>query len=295
VPNVPTHGGYSHILPGISGDVLWFDGGRYPDIFDLAQQTWAQPMELPDGCDPMAMGPNASIWCGGFDGVWIVDADGNPTHVTTEQDLPSMNVSALLPLPSDPPSAWVATDAGLAMLVGDEVKEVVTTEAGLSSDKLTALLAGSDNTLWVGSDDGLDHRLVDGQWVHYGIGSPFGEGFEYVTDLVESADGAIWASTMGEGGVVYRFQNDEWARFSAEDPAVGAGLPNEIVQTLAAGPDGSVWFGTYYHGAARFDGTTWYPVTVQEGLVHPDVLDIYVQPDGTVWFATQGGISRYVP
>jgi ligand-binding sensor domain-containing protein len=56
-----------------------------------------------------------------------------------------------------------------------------------------------------------------------------------------------------------------------------------------------VWFGSHYDGAARFDGKTWTLFGTQDGLIHPNVTDIYVAKDGSVWFASNGGVTRYIP
>jgi ligand-binding sensor domain-containing protein len=112
-----------------------------------------------------------------------------------------------------------------------------------------------------------------------------------VNALAQDANGAIWVATAGQG--VYRFAAEAWTQLL---PAVGGvKLPSTEVLCVTPAGDGSVWFGTYQAGAARFDGTNWQAFTVANGLVNPDVNDIYVDSTGVVWFATSGGVTAYRP
>ncbi len=73
------------------------------------------------------------------------------------------------------------------------------------------------------------------------------------------------------------------------------GLPHQIVQSVAQGPDGALWIATY-EGLARFNGVE---LQVFDRRSHPHVADwrirsIAVARDGTLWAATfGGGVLRY--
>jgi streptogramin lyase len=66
-------------------------------------------------------------------------------------------------------------------------------------------------------------------------------------------------------------------------------------RTVIAAPDGSVWFGIYYSGTLRFKDGAWESFTVEDGLISPNVTNVYVDSSGAVWFATSGGVTRYGP
>ncbi len=97
------------------------------------------------------------------------------------------------------------------------------------------------------------------------------------------------------GGQVYASADagDTWTQYKPGENRVR--LPSTDVQTIAVAPDGGLWFGLSYAGAAHFDGSTWQAFSAADGLIHPNVTDIYVHESGEVWFATSGGISRYRP
>jgi ligand-binding sensor domain-containing protein/tRNA A-37 threonylcarbamoyl transferase component Bud32 len=298
MPNEPAYGRFGKILPAPDGDALWFVelyGGPHPDRFDLRAGTWSTVGGLPEACNPLAIDADKAVWCGGGEGLWRLAAAGSQARLTTEQGLPSNRVTAVAFPASAKGEVWVGTeDKGVALFDGRKITQVFDTGHGnLTGDSIHALLAASDGSLWVGTDKGVDRLGPDGAWEHFSTGHPFTENLSYVTDLAEAADGAIWVSTDGECECVHRFAEGKWQLLSNGDP--GVKLPRGTIVVITPMPDGSVWFGGYYSGAARFDGKTWTLFRTQDGLIHPSVTDIYQDKDGVVWFATEGGVTRYVP
>jgi serine/threonine protein kinase/ligand-binding sensor domain-containing protein len=297
VPNVPTTGSFGRILAAPDGSGLWFvERYNSPNVdrFDLKQNAWNAETGLPNECSPLAVDSHQAVWCGGSSGVWIARPGEQVTHLTSGKGLPSEQVTAIAIPDGGSESAWVGTvDKGLAFWDGQKIAQVYSTRNGLSSDVIQALLAARDGTLWVGTDKGLDRMQPGGQWEHYGIGSLFGEGMSGVTDIAEEVGGAVWVSAAGEGPVVRRFADGRWQKFAEGDP--GVSLTKDFTQSINVAPDGSIWFGGYYGGAARFDGKSWTAYRVQDGLLDANVMDIFVEKNGAAWFATEDGISRYTP
>jgi hypothetical protein len=88
---------------------------------------------------------------------------------------------------------------------------------------------------------------------------------------------------------VARFDGSRWQRYSV----AAGGLLSDYVTSIAAGPDGAVWFGAW-GGVSRFDGSRWISYTTADGLVAMWVTALAVQPDGTAWFGTNGsGVSCF--
>jgi ligand-binding sensor domain-containing protein/tRNA A-37 threonylcarbamoyl transferase component Bud32 len=301
VPNVPVFGAYSRILPapdGAPGTALWFVeqyGGPHVDRFDLGKAAWSLVTGLPDGCSPLAVDANRAVWCGGTQGLWVLNLDGSQIHLTSAQGLPSDQVTALVFPAAARGTAWVGTaDKGVALYQDQKIVRVLDSHtAGLASNAVHVLLAASDGSLWIGTDQGLDRLSAGQQWTHYTKGQPFDQGLEAVTALAEAPEGAIWVGTLGEGNVVRRWTAGQWQTFAEGTP--GARLPHSFIQSIIAAPNGSVWFGSGFNGAARFDGKTWALFGVQDGLIQPSIHDIFIDAQGGVWFATEGGVSRYRP
>ncbi len=298
LPNVPAFGHFGRILPGPEESTLWFiehNNGTVVDSFNWKTGTWSPVNDLPEGCSPMAIDANKAVWCGGYNGLWVTGANREQVHLTVEQDLPSNQIVGVALSARERDTAWIGTaDSGIAVFDGENIIQRYTAQDdGLTSDAVLSMLAASDGSLWVGTDKGLDRLTPDEDWEHFPIGSPFTDGLSGVTDIAEDASGAIWVGGAGEGNLVRRFAEGQWKRFGEGDP--GVSLPGDFIQSITVGPDGSLWFGSYYHGAARFDGNTWTVFRVQDGLLHPNINDIFVQPDGAVWFATEGGATRFIP
>jgi len=287
-PNVPGLAAVGAILPAPDGR-LWFvqEYGDYVDVFDPAQETWSAGPDLPGA--PLAFDDEGNVWTTEWDnGLWIITPDGAETHVTTAEGLPS-NVVTALALEQDVRRAWIGTEAGIAVFDGQAVTQIYNAEnAGLAGDSIRVLFAASDGSMWAASETNLSRLGPGGAWFHYAAGDPFTFDVE-VSDVAEAAAGAIWVTTYGDG--VYRYADGKWERFSTEN----SDLPWDDVHSVTLAPDGSLWFGLADRGAARLDADGWDDFDVKDGLIHPNVNDIYVDAAGAVWFATSGGVTRYTP
>jgi len=81
-----------------------------------------------------------------------------------------------------------------------------------------------------------------------------------------------------------------WTTYTTQD-----GLGTNAVATLALGPDGRVWAGTY-GGLSVWDGERWMTYATAHGLGDDWVTAVAAAPDGTIWIGTYGGgLSRIAP
>jgi streptogramin lyase len=104
-----------------------------------------------------------------------------------------------------------------------------------------------------------------------------------VSDIAEAPDGGLWVAGDGE---LYRLDQERW---------YGLGWPAEgWVESIAVGPDGSVWAG--YDALARFDPAsgTWQGVASPDGQASLGINSLYVTPEGVVWLGTGSGMIRFV-
>jgi hypothetical protein len=95
------------------------------------------------------------------------------------------------------------------------------------------------------------------------------------------AKNRLWfASAQGAG-----CQDNEWRLYTGGD-----GLPYNDFTTLAAGENGTVWFGTRM-GAIRYDGQNWEYRQGRRWLPGDDVRAIAVNAHGDAWIATAAGLG----
>ena len=290
VANAPDLIGFSHILPHPDGENLWFveEYGPNYDIFNLTTETWTKGPALACGaCLPLAWDDQERLWAGGNNGAWIVTGQ-NQFQITADRGLPGSQVLAVAFDKND--EAWLGTDGGLAVYDGEKVSVVYTAaNSGLAGDTIDVLLADSAGGMWVATDENLSYFNPAGEWQHFAEGD-FGQAVQ-VVDLAEDSDGGISVATARSG--LYRFFDGAWTHFGAGD--AGVALPTDSMNAVYAAPDGKLWFGLNYGGAANFDGNDWNMFTVGDGLIHDNVNDIYAANSGDIYFATSGGVSRYQP
>ncbi len=94
--------------------------------------------------------------------------------------------------------------------------------------------------------------------------------------------GRLWAVSP-QGVVCY---SDTWTLYEGQD-----GLPYSDLTCVAAGRDGTAWFGTSI-GAIRFDGREWYYRQGRRWLPDDRVRAIAVAANGDAWIATAGGLAH---
>jgi ligand-binding sensor domain-containing protein len=99
--------------------------------------------------------------------------------------------------------------------------------------------------------------------------------------LFDSKDRLWFASPQGVG-----CYDGSWTLYTGKE-----GLPYNDFTCIAAGMDGSVWFGTKI-GAIRFDGKQWAYRQGKRWLPNDHITDITISADGDAWIATQSGISQ---
>jgi len=286
VPNVPALTGHARIIPA-PNQRLWFveEYGARVDQFDLGSETWSTATDLPcEYCPALGFDQSERLWMGGYEGVWI-SGQGAVVHLTTKEGLPSDTVTLMINDRED--TVALGTDLGVAIVKDNQVQGVLDTTKGMTSNLVRAMAITSQDELWIGVEGGLNILTTDGKWENYLAGQNFGDGLTAVTGIAEDPTGAVWLATLGDGA--YKIPpSGDWLHFSAE-------LPTQDLTSVTIAPDGSIWFGTYYSGALRFEDDLWTTYSIHDGLSHPNINHVYADANNSVWFATSGGVSRYQP
>ena len=76
--------------------------------------------------------------------------------------------------------------------------------------------------------------------------------------------------------------------FNVED-----GLPLSAVPVSYCDRDGNLWFGTYGGGVSRYDGKSFYNLSLEYGIEDDQLFSIYQDKDGNMWFGTWDGVVKY--
>ena len=196
---------------------------------------------------------------------------------------------------------WVATDAGIYRGVWDNSRGQVdwlqhyTQGTGLIGigGRAVTMIQRQNDEIWIGTPLGVN--WFDGSVWHPVASAEVGQLNQGVQVIYEDKAGVLWFglsqnNRLQSGNLISRFNGVGWEIFSVND-----GLPNGDVQTILEDRFGNLWVGTTA-GAAVYDGSTWYVVTAQDGLlIGSNVQSIMSDGEGTIWIGTTAGISQFRP
>jgi ligand-binding sensor domain-containing protein/signal transduction histidine kinase len=176
---------------------------------------------------------------------------------------------------------WAGTDGnGVFRIVGGQVTAFTT----LSNNYIRAIAQARDNSIWVATDGGLNHIVLDGgkPRIH---GYLVADGLSYPSTRVLLVDrnGDLWVGT--DHGVSH-IRGDLFLK----DPAVSP-LAQLKVWAIHEDADGGLWFGTRDNGLYRLRDGTLRHFTVEDGLASNAIYQILEDGKGELWMSGPNGIS----
>ena len=204
---------------------------------------------------------------------------------------------------------WIGTEDGVYKYDGTAFTHL-STENGLSGNRVFSILEDRDNNLWFGTMGSAvtkydpDENDTGKGFTHYTPGS----GLNDVTihNMLQDRQGNIWFGT-GNGGL-NKFNGKEFKHYTVEN-----GLPSNEVNSMLEDKDGNLWFGTS-NGLSRMRAATDEPPKTigKEKKFTPQLFKNYSTSDGflgvgtwynsliqdtngTIWAGTTDGITAYHP
>ncbi len=219
---------------------------------------------------------------------------------------------------------WLATGEGLFRFDGARFEAIELEAGGPEHGLPSTVLVAKDGAVWTNFD--TSHRFA--VYRHGALrllDAPPAP--NRIVQMVEGADGAVWALTASFNAQVLRYRDGHWTTFDAED-----GLPQSNAANMLVAADGAVWIACstglarLAPGASRFEswretppgllsqdpaGRIWltedrgsYPVTGPGGRGAPPPLPVLPRDgqargapmfdhDGNLWIATRyDGLQR---
>src|SRR5688572_885579 len=123
----------------------------------------------------------------------------------------------------------------------------LTSQNGLSNNKVNCILQDKRGFIWVGTDDGLNR--YDG--ANFTIfrnqpGNPFCISGNMITDLLEDKNGILWIATSDGGLTKYNYRLSPKEQFVQYKhlPADPKSIHVNILNALLEDPDGNLWIAT---------------------------------------------------
>jgi signal transduction histidine kinase/streptogramin lyase len=176
---------------------------------------------------------------------------------------------------------WVGTDQGLVALspaaaVDNPQLEIL---PALGATSILTTFEDREHNLWVGTDTTGLHILRQQNFRTL----PSLSGYP-MTAITQTPDGTVWLGSQGEG--LFRYEGGQTRSLSTQD-----GLISDVILTLAADRDGSLWIGTP-DGLNHLRGGKIESYTSADGLPDDFIRSLFADRDGSLWVGTRRGLAH---
>ncbi len=175
---------------------------------------------------------------------------------------------------------WVGSNGSGLIRFKDRAIRMFGEKDGLPSDIPISVLTRHDGSLWVGSSCGGISSFDGSRFTAYSKGLSN----SCVYALAEDAHNDLWVGTWGGG--LFRFRDGTFTQFGPQQ-----GLAGEVVLSIAAARDGSLWLATE-HGVSHMENGTFHTYTTADGLSSDRVFSVYQDRGGRIWAGTSRGVDR---
>jgi signal transduction histidine kinase/ligand-binding sensor domain-containing protein/CheY-like chemotaxis protein len=167
--------------------------------------------------------------------------------------------------------------------IGQYMRTVWETSAGLPQNSVQAVVQTRDGYLWFGTQEGLV-RFDGSRFVVFNERTTRGMPGNDVRSLFESPDGTLW---IGLTGGLARLKDGQFTAYTRE-----TGLPHEWVYSITGDRDGSVWLGTFGGGLLHFKDGKFSARTSHTGLTDDFIWAIHQTRDGSLWAGSNRGLTK---
>ena len=167
-----------------------------------------------------------------------------------------------------------------------------TSNSGLPSNYVRAIVQENDSVYWIGTNAGVA-KFDGSNWTIFNTtnsGLPNNDVRSIVLDA-----GDVWFATVGGG--IAKFDGVNWTVYNESN----SGLPHDNVLCLTMDVNGNLWAGTTGSsfdpnsgGAAMFDKVNSWTVynMANSGISNRNVRYINVSDLNNIWFGTMAGLSH---
>ena len=217
------------------------------------------------------------LWVGTNLGLYYLDEDWFKSFPN-----PSLKNQQIYKLAEDREHRlWVGLEEAVCVFKDTRQIAEYTSSNGIDGFPVTALHAGRDSVIWVGTSSGLA-IIHDGKarFITTSNGLPF----HNVDSILEDRDGIIW---LGGSGGVAKFLGRPFATYTRAD-----GLGSNNVRPILRDQKGFLWVGTF-NGLSLFNGRKWFYFTTEKGLNHNHIWSLFQDSRGILWIGNQKGLNYF--
>lgn len=272
---------------------------------DLGQTTAApsSPGPIGDYLIELFEDSRGHLWFGTIE-KGVARYDGQALrYFTTATGLPSNRVVSIVEDAQG--HLWFGTDQGLSQYDGNSFTHYGAGE-GLDNTLVSTMLIDRKGNFWVGTWGGV-YQFDGKRFAEFAIPYPIIETNpnedtkDWVTAILEDANGAIWFARDGYG--ISKYSEGTFTHLTKKD-----GLNANTAQALVEDAEGNIWIGTRVGerdqadadqrsgqgGLNKYNGQEVVHFPALAGLHKSDVYALYKDRAGHIWISTTGhGVYRY--
>lgn len=179
-------------------------------------------------------------------------------------------------------SIWIGTyGEGLHRLKGDKIRQIYTTQNGLSNNIIRAVFVDRRDRIWVGTNGGGVDVIKDGMISNYSTKNGLADNFVYAIN--EDNKGNIWIGNYQ--GSINVYADGMFKLYNSED-----GLTGHAIWSILPDEDDVTWIGTDGGGLLRFKDNKFTRFTVKDGLYSDLVFQVLEDLDENLWMNCNQGI-----
>lgn len=253
--------------------LYWFDPKMPSPVFTLVATDVSLPLTSVFALAQTAAG---ELLVGTEQGAFKKDGSG---FVPLHQQLAGIAVATLML--DQQQHLWIGTINRGVMRLSDLGLEQLTVSEGLPNNRVLAMWQDKELSIWIGTNGGV-LRLRDTPFTN--LTTSKGLADNYVRTLLQHQDGSVWVGTSNGLNKVVGQQID---------PVPGLDGNPVSALSLAQGPDGDIWVGSYAEGVLRYRNNQIIEhYDRADGLVSNEVRALLPLADGSVWIGSSGGLTR---
>ena len=233
---------------------------------------------------------NGDLWIGTEDGNLnkLIFKDRRSEWYSNKKGFPSnLNIHGLL---QEEDKLWIATyNKGLFIYFPDSEK--IEKHPGLPSDQCVCILKTRDNTILIGTTNGLFsyERTTDSfEFIE-------GPGHHFIHTLYQDSFGTVWVGTYGSG---IFYSKDGLMNFESIQSGTDQGLQSNYITYFFEDASHTLWVATEGGGLCKTSlegGISFTHITRNDGLPSNIACAVTQDQKGLLWVSTTKGLATVDP
>jgi len=152
--------------------------------------------------------------------------------------------------------------------------------SGVEQENYSVIAIDNDNTIWLGSQDGI-YQFTGDEWIFHADPYPHVRG---VSTVAVDHDGSLWIGTYQSG--VRHFNGEDWELITTDN-----GLINNEIKDIIIDKQGVKWFVTTA-GISAYNGQSWSHLDYADSP-NSRYQTVSIADNNTIWLSNSQAVYRF--